>query len=135
MVAASLARGLHAPGDGIQGPRDDDQRSAKWFGKSTGVDDWQYGEPDHNACPKQVTDAKAQPTSARFVLVHAGIVARLFLPPQVIGEFHGDERRVGEVVPEAEAEGKERADGEREQPGNCHEYRDADSPLPGMIEI
>lgn len=35
---------------------------------------------------------------------------RLLLPTQVIGEFHGNERRVSEVVPESEAEGEEWAD-------------------------
>jgi hypothetical protein len=36
--------------------------------------------------------------------------SRLLLPPQVIREFDGDERREGQVIPEAEAEGDEVAE-------------------------
>lgn len=65
------------------------------------------GQRSVDACP--ATDWAA---SSLRVLVHAGIVPHLLLPPQVIREFHGYECRERQVVPEAEAEGDKWADGE-----------------------
>lgn len=50
----------------------------------------------------------------------------LLLPPQVIREFDRYEGRVGQVVPKAEAEGEEGADGEGKAKCEQQGQRDKD---------
>lgn len=60
------------------------------------------GEARVNKCSSKHPRKKK---AARRLLIHAAVLPSLLLPPQVIGEFDGDECCEGEVVPEAEAEG------------------------------